>query len=350
MSHSSEVLLSSTLHDPRGVFLPTLESAAQVVANNYGGWIINTTVSTDQRVKDQIKSLQGMGVYFSETDPLQPIVEDKVENDHLYLLGRTLILARDLGMSRVQYTDGDRMIMAAKYFPEDFQAMAKRAAAIDERAGYLNFRRSGEDYLAHHAPLLETELEFNRFYSEVFGMPIDISSTSHVMSADILQAVVEKSVRMRSVSFPHPKWLLIAKEMGALISSEETNNVLTFETPEQFRAEVEQKKELENGFNKVIITPEGIRQSPGQIDDIRVDYSILQQLYMQTFGLASILSSSEWQLRFTTAKQYLEVLQDSLGIFGFNDDHREEINRRISDKLNYLERYRLVILCALPQT
>jgi hypothetical protein len=267
MNFNKEVLLSSTLHDPRGVFLLTLDVAAEVVRDNYGGWIINVTSSTDSRVKDQIKGLEKKGIYFSETDTTNPIVADKVENDHMYLLGRTLTLTEDLEMRRVQYTNGDRMIMAAKYFPEDLQDMAKRAGEVGGTKSYLNFRRSAEDYFTHHPPLVETEFEFNRIYSQIFGMPIDIGGTSHVMSVDVLREVLSRSTVMEPVSFPHPKWLLIAKRMGANIDSAETRNVLTFETPEQFKDEISQTVENQD-TTKVTLTDTGVYRARLKVEDL----------------------------------------------------------------------------------
>lgn len=346
MTNNPEVLLSSTLHDPNGIFKDKIEPAGDIVLQNYRCWIINTTVSTHQEVKDTIKSLSGRGIYFSETDPSVSIATDPVENDHLFLLAVTLRLAQTLNARKIQYTDGDRMIVAALHFQDDFRSMALVADNVTCSLSYLNFRRSHMDYFTHHPPLVQTELEFNRFYSEVFGIPIDIGSTSHIMSIDVLQAILERSNQMRPVSFPHPKWLLIAKEVGANITSAETENVLTFETPEQFRDEIIQQVD-KGDIVKLVLTEHGVDRFPLTLEDINRNYSLLQQVYMATLGLSSTLSEREWDLRFNTQRQYLELLESNLPIFKFDNHREEDLRRELKAALTSLEGRRKIILKAL---
>src|SRR3990167_6197522 len=120
------------------------------------------------------------------------------------------------------------MVVAAKYFPKDLAEMAKVASEIGDANSYLNLCRSPKDYFTHHPPLVETEFEINRLYSKVFGITLDVPSTTHVMSRDLVNEVLSRSPQMESVSFPQPKWLIIAKITGATIKSVETHNVLTF--------------------------------------------------------------------------------------------------------------------------
>lgn len=299
----NEVLLTSTLHDPRGVFLDVVKNTRNVVLEGYKGWVVNVTTATNQQVKNTLKALAPSGVYMTETDTQQPIVADKVENDHLYLLGQTLQIARQLGICKVQYTDGDRIITAANHYPKDLLILARRASELlANQRSYANFRRSAKDYFSHHPPLVQTEFEFNRLYSEVFGIPIDIGSTSHGMSIDVIEEILRRSPQMEAVSFPHPKWLIIARGMGASIKSEETQNVLTFETPYQFMKEA-----------------------------AALPYEKVQQDYMATLGLDSTLSIKEWDLRFNTERQYLSLLRNHLNIFGLDEGNergmRDEINR-----------------------
>ncbi|MBI2596195.1 hypothetical protein HYW46_05690 [Candidatus Daviesbacteria bacterium] len=49
-----EVLLASTLHDPKGIFLDDLPKAAEAVLSNYSAWIVNTTSTTDQKVNEEL--------------------------------------------------------------------------------------------------------------------------------------------------------------------------------------------------------------------------------------------------------------------------------------------------------
>lgn len=88
MSNPKDVLLISTLHDPRGVFIDVISQASAVVLEGYKGWVINVTTATDSRVKDALRSLTPLGIYVTEVDPDNPIVSDGVENDHLYSLAK----------------------------------------------------------------------------------------------------------------------------------------------------------------------------------------------------------------------------------------------------------------------
>lgn len=322
---NKDILLCSTLHDPRGVFLQQIKPVSEVIIRGYKGWVINVTQATDEKVVEEIRNLKNKKLYITESEKAAPLVPDKIENDHLFLLSETAKIARNLRIRLIQYTDADRIIVAAKYYPKDLLESAKVASkAVSESNTYLNFRRSVEDYFTHHPPLVQTEFEFNRLYSRAFGIPLDIASTAHVMSFDILEGIVRESPKIESVSFPHPKWLIIAKQMGARILSLETQRILTFETPEQF------KKEIVEG-------------------DKDADYDYLQKRYMATLGLRSTMSSSEWEVRFRTEKQYLTLLQNHINILGLEPQVREKLRGELKMSLTNLEGRQRVILETLEQ-
>lgn len=311
------VLLASTLHDPNGALLEPLSQAIDVVLSNYRGWVFNITAATDPRVKELLKSLGGRGIYITEPDPENPIVENKIENDHLNVLREALTVTEKLGINKIQYTDWDRIIVAAKYFPDDLSKMAKVASDIGDTNSYLNLRRSPEDYFTHHPPLVQTELEFNRLYSKIFGIPLDISSTAHVMSRDVIEEILRRSPQMEPVNFPQPKWIIIAKEAGATINSVETHNVLTFETPEQHRTQISA--------------------------EVTRDYHLLQQSYMATLGLESYKNPKEWRLRFETERQYIELLHHHMDIFGFSEQQRVGLQGELEGSLSQLEGWRRLV-------
>lgn len=315
------VLFASTLHDPNGSLLEPLSLAVDVVLSNYRGWVLNITTTTDPRVKELLKDLEGRGIYSTEPDPKNPIVENKIENDHLNVLREAITVARKLGINKIQYTDGDRIVVAGKYFPNDLSEMAKIASDIGDTNSYLNLRRSPEDYFTHHPPLVETEFEINRLYSQVFGTTLDITSTAHVMSRDVVEEILRRSPQMEPVDFPPPKWLLIAKETDAEIRSLETHNVLTFETPEQHRTQVS--------------------------TEIAGDYHLLQQAYMATLGLESYKNPKEWRLRFETERQYIGLLRNHLEIFGFNPHQKESLQKELQVSLKHLEGLQKAVIEAL---
>src|SRR3989344_5916695 len=339
MNDVKDVLLGSTLHDPRGVFLDSLPKTISIVLEGYKGLVVNVTATTDQIVKDVLRALAPQGVFITETDPENQIVPDKIENDHLHLLSRTVTIAKELGVKKIQYTDGDRIITAATHYPKDLQALARRASELlDNKRTYVNLRRSVEDYFSHHPPLVETEFEFNRLYSEAFGIPIDIGSTAHGMTLDVVEEILHRSPQMETVSFPHPKWILIAKEMGVPIISEETRHVLTFETPDQFVKEV--KERIDTALLQ---------------DDLPTDpkirtYEELQHDYMATLGLDSTVSPREWDLRFHNERQYLTVLSHYLSIFGYSKEREDQLRNEINESLVSMEARNTAIAEALHKT
>jgi len=282
-----------------------------VVLSNYRGWVFSITATTDPLVKELLRSKGERGIYITEPDLTSPIVDNEIENNHLNALRKALAVTRELGISKIQYTDWDRIVVAAKYYPKDLSEMAEMAANIGDTGSYLNLRRSLKDFLAHHPPLVHTETEFKGLYSKAFGIPLDIGSTAHVMSADVVEEILRRSPEMEPISFPQPKWIIIAKEGGATIKSAETHNVLTFETPLQFIMSLDAK--------------------------ITGDYSLLQQAYMTTLGAASNKNPKEWGLRFETERQYLKLLQNHLNIFGFNLQKEESFQRELQRSLQYLK-------------
>lgn len=315
------VLLASTLHDPRGSLLDPLKQAIDVVLSNYRGWVFSITAATDQHVKEFLKSQEIRGIYITESDSTNPIVPNKIEDNHLNALQEALAIAKKLGTNKIQYTDWDRIVVAAKYFPNDLSEMARVASDIGDTRSYLNLRRSPEDYFAHPPPLVQTELEFNRLYSKAFGIPLDIGSTAHVMSRDVVEEILRRSPQMEPINFPQPKWIVIAKEAGTTIRSVETHNVLTFETPLIYRAQVNA--------------------------EVTGDYHSLQQAYMSTLGIKSYLNPEEWRLRFETERQFTELLLNHLDIFGFDPQKKESLQGELQGSLKLMEGWQKAILEAL---
>lgn len=332
MIQRGDVLLSSTLHDPKGVFLNKLNHAGIEIWRAYAGWVVNVTSNTHPQVKEILNNMGPLNIIMVESDGVQ-LSADKVENDHLSVLQASVHLAEKSSIRKLQYTDGDRIITAAIHYPDKLRAMARQSSSlIGDNGSYVNFRRSLADYFSHHPPLVQTEFEFNRLYTLAFGLPLDIGSTAHGMSLDVVNGILTHSGEMEPVTFPHPKWLLIAKKLGVPILSAESEKVLTFETPDQFISEVEAQS----------IPPE-YRWPSTQNDD----YIDFQRRYMSTLGLASTNSVREWDLRFNTLKAYTLLLDTSRDILGLNTDDENDLHSEIQKSLHSMEGRRKVIVEAL---
>lgn len=304
------MILCSTLHDPDNRLLDDLTSASKVVLKNFDQWVVRTTSSTS---KDVISQLEKLNV--SVISDAQTIISDNiVENDHLVALYEGYNKSKLTNTHTLAYIDGDRVIVAAKYFKEEFEKMAQLINRIKfTEKYYLNLGRSPEDFFTHHAPLVQTELGFSKLYTDVFQIldksknvkAIDIGSTGHVMTLDVAHGIIEQSQNMERVTYPHPLWLIIAKKMGATIDTCTIEKVLTFETPEQYRNEISER-----------LLKLGKLDESQNYKDPHTQYAVLQDEYMTTLGIKGPLSATspeEWGKRFDLEKSYLHVLKKYLG-------------------------------------
>lgn len=295
------MILCSTLHDPENRLLDDLASASKVILKNFDTWVVRTSLLTNKEV---VKELEKLGV-FVVNNKHAIIPDNTIENDHLIALSQGYEHSKLVNANTLIYIDGDRVVMAAKYFKDEFKKMADKVNKITYKEKYyLNLARSTVDFFTHHAPLVQTELGFATLYSDVFLKPIDIGSTGHVMSLDVAQAIIEQSPMMDRISYPHPLWLIIAKKMGAVIDTCVVEKVLTFETPEQYRNEINER-----------LLKLGKHDESQNYKDPRTQYAVLQDEYITTLGIKGPLSATspeEWGRRFDLEKSYLQVLKKYL--------------------------------------
>ncbi|MBI1863526.1 hypothetical protein HYS00_05415 [Candidatus Microgenomates bacterium] len=358
-------VLASTLHDPQGRLLNDLPNAIKLVLHYYDAWVVSYTPVTNRRMKDVLLNHRNVFTKPLRMKDLQ--AKEEIEFNHL----RALEIARDVAVekhiSHVQYTDADRIIMAANRFPESFELLNQKLKKYTRKYNlYINLRRTADDFFMHQLPLVQTEKVFNSLYSEAFDMPIDIGSTAHVISLDVIDEVLAMSPYMQPVSFPHPKWLIIARIMDAHIYSEEIPHLLTFETPEQYRGEIidnivdknlhrtiEKKLNIaipahpQTGQKASTVQFNEEQKSPITRGELEHDYFLLQQTYESTIGRFTNVSSREWRLRYHTLNQYLSVLQESLHRFNYEKTYENILERKICAAIDQAKKQRDQILYLL---
>lgn len=330
------MILCSTLHDHDNRLLDDLTTACKVILKNFDYWVVRTTLSTSKEVTTKLKKLGA-----SVIDDDQTIITDNtIENDHLVALSQGLIFSNKMGFKLLTYIDGDRVIMAAKYFENELSEMARMVKQIKyKQKYYLNLARSAEDFFTHHAPLVQTELGFSKIYGDIFLKPIDIGSTGHVISLDIATNIVEQSPLMERVSYPHPLWLIIAKIAGANIDTCAIKKVLTFETPEQYRHEINER-----------LLKLGKHDESQNYSDPRTQYSVLQDEYMTTLGIKGPLSATspeEWGRRFDLEKNYLQVLKKYLDKIVSSQKKVELFKKEIDEKIKTITAQKEAIIKTL---
>lgn len=338
------MILCSTLHDPDNRLLDDLPSACKVILKSFDQWVVRTTSTTSKEVLSQLEKLN-----VSVISDAQTIIPDNtIENDHLVALLEGYNQSILIKAHTLTYIDGDRVIVAAKYFKEEFEKMAnfvKKIKFIEKY--YLNLGRSPEDFFTHHAPLVQTELGFSKLYTDVFQIldksknvkAIDIGSTGHVMTLDVAQDIIEQSPNMERVTYPHPLWLIIAKKMGATIDTCAIEKILTFETPEQYRNEINER-----------LLKLGKHDESQNYKDPHTQFAVLQDEYMSTLGIKgphSATSPEEWGRRFDLEKSYLHVLKKYLSEIVSSQKQIALFEKEIDEKIKTITEQKEAIIKTL---
>ncbi len=349
------MILTSTLHDPSATLLDSIAAAATNVHRHYETWVVRVTGNTDEAVIQRLKDC-GVKVIGKEAESE---IDNPIENDHLIALRGALVEAQNKNDKIIHYQDGDRVIMAASRYEDDFAETVKDVQSLLHEKGdnptltYINLRRSGQDYATHHAALLQTELDFNTWYTGVMGIPLDIGSTSHVMTSDVVEQILKRSPELERVNFPHPIWLMVAKEMKADINSIETRKVGAFETPLQYR------KQVAAGLADRPVTILSPNTETGGTDsriatdaELSENYGLQTQVYLTTEGLTGLQGNfrrTEWNNRFNNVEQYLSFLRAHLDVFAIDQESIPHYEGAIARTLESVARQRVLMEELLPE-
>ncbi len=351
------MILVSTLHDIDGSLFNNIAAAAKKVHEHYDKWVVRVTGTTDQRVISRLEQFGVIIIGKEAANAIEPLEKRFVENDHLIAFREAVRVADERDDNIIQYQDGDRVIMAATMYPEEFSLTARLVEQrMKEHEGeevHLNLRRSGLDYLTHHAALLQTELRFNIHWSKALGMPYDIGSTNHAMTKEVMREVTDRALDLRPATFPHPKLPIIAKQMGAVLLSDETYGVGAFETPLQMKDAVKKEIETRGG---TLFTPNATTTSLGiselHPDMLDHDYQLLTDTFKATVGLngrQGNLNPAEWTARFVNVREYLAILGDHVRDFVDDPSRQKEIEDGIRAELASVSREETMLQALWPE-
>lgn len=321
------IVLVSTLHDPESSLAMPLKEALPVIQRNYKKWVVTATTTTGQEVIDMLRNA-GVEVVIQENK----LSSDPIEDNHLFALekGSRYLEPGD----RLQYTDGDRMIHAGAYFAKEVDRVA--ALARGEMPDYVSLTRSIKDNASHHVPLTLTEQSFTRVYQKALGKKVDPGSTAHIFSKELCEYILENSPKHDIMSFPHGKWEILAKEGGFSMEAIETEGMLSFETPLQFR-----EKMTVDAFIKGSASPDEARKlrrahKRGKLPRLES----LRQYFRLMVEADQQMDSREWTHRLNLADQWIHYIEKEAGNLGLSQEHMAELKNLIDTELKTLGEFR----------
>lgn len=327
----NSIILASTLHDPESSLAMPLREALPVIQRNYKKWVVTATTTTGQEVLDMLRNA-GVEVVIRE-NKLSP---DPIEDNHLFALevGSRYLEQGD----KLQYTDGDRVIHAGAYFAKEVDRVA--ALGKGEISNYVSLTRSAKDNASHHVPLTLTEQSFTRVYQKALGKKVDPGSTAHIFSEGLCRYILENSSKHDIMSFPHGKWEILAKEGGFSMEAIETEGMLSFETPLQFR-----EKMTADAFIKGSASPEEARKlrrahkggKLPRLESLREYFRFMVEADQQ-------IDPREWAHRLNLADQWIRYIEKEAGNLGLSKEHMAELKNLVDTELKTLGEFREKII------
>lgn len=329
------LVLCSTLHDPSGSLLLALEKAAPLIKRNYAHWIIAATKTTDERIIEVLKQA-GFNVVFEGSKKLS---SDPIEDNHLLALDRGLEFLED-GQS-LQYTDGDRIVYGAAYFPEIFEETVEKIEAVPSETEYVSLTRSADDNQSHHNALVMTEQYITAVYQQALGEKVDPCSTAHVFSQEAVEFLLQNTDQHGVMKFPHGKWAVLMKEGGFNIQAIETSEILSFETPLQFHDVLTADAFIDGSINS-----DAAKELRRAYQEKRLpSLEALREYYLFTIqsdtGVRGQASKEEWKRRCDLAEEWVSFLNTELKGLRLSEAEQDETRVFIEETLRKVYEIRM---------
>lgn len=330
MPSSKLIVLCSTLHDPSGELFLALEKAAPLIKEQYAHWVIAVTKTTDKRIIDALRSA-GFDVAF---EGLKKISSDEIENNHLLAIDRGMELVES--GQWLQYTDGDRVIYGAAYFPEIFEETVLKIESVSEEIDYVSLTRSISDNQSHHDALVLTEQYITMAYQKALGKKVDPCSTAHVFSKEAGTFLLQNTDKHGVMKFPHGKWAILMKEGAFNTECIETSGILSFETPLQSGDSMTGDAFIGGG-----ILPESAKELREAYAEHRLpSLDALREYYFFTVQTDAQAGWEEWRRRCDLAEEWMRFLDRELENLHLSGEERKETKLLIDEtmlKLNEIK-------------
>jgi len=318
------LIFASTLHDPTNNLARVVSFSnfrhnlgyiqGQFRCVDYEAlWAVSATPKTNTELLEKLEAVDANIVTY----------EGGVEANHVNALKQALNYIDDGNV--VQYIDGDRLMQAILFFPNDLVnmqrvvlGMQKTALDSKDESLYVTQLRSRDAFNTHTSPMTKTESITNRCYSDVLKREVDPGSTMHAFSPESLRYVIEENDKRPAMIFPHAKWLLImagkyGKDKFASIHSG-TGMVGAYETYLQKLDVIDPNEEL---------------------NLCRLSYTALLRL-ADAKGVKRKIEQDELVNRKKIAIDWLNYLKENTDVY-IDDENREKIDKVLSDELPKVE-------------
>ncbi len=326
----SGIVLTSTLHDPEASLKVPLEKALSAIKENYREWVVAVTPDTSQEI---VKVLEENGVEVVVQGEAK-LSADLVEDNHLKALEGGL--KKTEKGDQIQYIDGDRIIFGAAYFPEEVEKVTDLIKIEYQGADYISLTRSPEDVTDHHNSLILTEQSLTRVYRQALGAEIDPASTAHVFSPAAGQFILDHSAEREVMRYPHGKWSILAKEGNFKIDSLETEKILSFETPLQFREASTMDAFIDGSFTPDLAQELRTAYSEGKLPSAKV----LREYFRHLAEADNQRAASEWQHRIALAEDWIDFLAKEIPQLDLAEQEIKKLESVISSERQQLEKIR----------
>lgn len=221
---TASLSLASPFHDPQARLLSDIKKYREKLSTLYDRNVaVSVSAATSERI---IRALLAADIRLVVQPERRGL---RIGNNYLLAIRKSL----SFQTQTIHLLDFDRALHWVDRFPGELEQVTRK---IGENRGLTILVRSKRAFETHPNVQRATENTVNTIASEVAGKDVDIMSGSFGMDRETALLLLEKS-RCNDYGF-YAEVLIIALKAGIPITTIEVEG-LEWETPDQFRKEIE---------------------------------------------------------------------------------------------------------------
>lgn len=234
MKKNSEIILTTSLHDPENRQLAAAKELLAELSQFYCAICVSVTDGTSSEF---ITFLEENNITYNQSK--RSIGEGRRE---------ALSLALQHEGKYVQYCDFDRILHWIKKFPKELTSLPSVLINSD----FLILGRTKRAYSTHPEVQQVTENISNMAFSIAYGKNADVTAGSCAMTRETAETLLNESTA--DINDTDTEWPMIALEKDKRVKYLQTEG-LEFETPDYFQHEINEAGSLENWVEKTYDKP-----------------------------------------------------------------------------------------------